>query len=322
MIEAATIATAFYGFMEPYRLKVRQVVFKSSKIPPSFSGKTVLFLSDIHHGYIFSLRRVKKLVKIANGIRPDIVILGGDYVSINPKHLPPVFKELKRLKPSIEKFGVLGNHDYDTDADLAIKCMRDAGIKNLENRGCWVSSGDDRIRIGGVIDISSNVPQDVAPVLEGVSSDELVILVSHNPESLDRVGTDGIDLVLAGHTHGGQVAPLGVISTVIFRAIQNNKYISKWMSVNMTNIIQQNDDGSLGRGHIVKGDTDILISNGIGAVYAPFRIFARPEMILVTLENSEFPNKCEIKRLPSSLSILTERISSSSRFLFGRKANK
>jgi len=265
MIETV-IAVAVYSFFEPYWLKIKQLELDSEKIPTSFDGKTVVFVSDIHCGKTFSLNRVRGLVKKINRLRPDIIILGGDYISHDASKILPVFKEFKKFKPTIATFGVLGNHDCDCDIDLSRKGMRDAGIKSLDNRGCWVSVGDGRIRLGGVGDRSAG-PQDVEATLEETTPEDFVILISHNPSFIKEVPENSVDFMLSGHTHGGQIAPLGLFGPIL----SLSKY--GFRSKHRCGIVDENG-------------VKMFVSSGIGAVMLPVRLMANPEIVHITLKRS------------------------------------
>ena len=110
-----------YSSLETRWIKITPVTIESPDIPSSFDGKRIVFVSDIHHGVALSKERVRKLVERINNLQPDIVILGGDYVSEEEKYIEPVFTELGKLKSNYGVFGVMGNHDYFVNGDLSKK---------------------------------------------------------------------------------------------------------------------------------------------------------------------------------------------------------
>ena len=264
MIETAITAVAVYSLFEPYWLKIKQLELDSEKIPASFDGKTIIFISDIHCGKSFSLNRVRGLVKKINRLRPDIIILGGDYISHDEGIILPVFKELKKLKPTIATFGVLGNHDCECDIELSRKGMRDAGIKSLDNRGCWVSVGDERIRLGGVCDQKAG-PQDIGPTLEETTPEDFKVLISHNPSFISKVPEDSIDFMLSGHTHGGQIAPLGLLAPLVPLSKGGAKVRHR-------------------RGVVDQNGVKMFVSSGVGTVILPMRLMSNPEIVYITLK--------------------------------------
>lgn len=108
-----------YTFIEPYWLKTKTYTIASPEVPACFQKTKIVFLSDIHHGPFFSVKRLRKLVEKVNRLEPDIILLGGDYVHRDPKYIAPCFRELSRLKAPLGVYGVLGNHDHWEDLVFA-----------------------------------------------------------------------------------------------------------------------------------------------------------------------------------------------------------
>jgi len=258
---ALAIALLAYPFLEPYWLTVREVTFVDPDVPPALSGLRIAFLTDIHHGPYFSLGRVRHMVDRTNQLQPDIILLAGDYVHRDEKYIIPCFTELARLEAPLGKYGVLGNHDHWEDALLTSESMIEAGIEWINNRAVWVERDGQRFKIGGVDDLWEGV-QRIEPTVEDVSEDDLVLLVSHNPDYVEQMGTNKIDLVLSGHTHGGQVTLFG-----------------RWAPFVPSQYGQTYRSGLVDRGF-----TRVLISNGIGTITPPVRLFCRPEIVLLRLQ--------------------------------------
>ena len=110
-----------YSSIESRWIKTTYVTIESPDIPTSFNGRRIVFVSDIHHGAALSVERVKKLVQRINDLHPDIIILGGDYISLNEKYIRPVFEEFRNLKSKYGVYGVLGNHDCYVNGSLTKK---------------------------------------------------------------------------------------------------------------------------------------------------------------------------------------------------------
>ncbi|GAB4506332.1 MAG: hypothetical protein Kow00123_04700 [Anaerolineales bacterium] len=250
-----------YALAEPYWLRVRHLRVADADVPPAFHGTRIAFLSDIHHGPFFSVERVRRVVGIVNGLQPDIILLGGDYVHRDARYIAPVFAELARLRAPLGVFAVAGNHDHWEGIDETRAAMARAGIVNLDNRAVWITIGDDRIRIGGVGDLWEDA-HDIAPTLDGVRESDFVILLSHNPDFAEQIQTDWIDLVLSGHTHGGQVTLFGLWAAAVPSA-----YGQKYRS-----------------GFVRTEQTLVYVTTGVGTVTPPVRFSARPEVVLITLE--------------------------------------
>ncbi|MGE5416802.1 MAG: metallophosphoesterase [Acidobacteriota bacterium] len=262
-ILAIILIVALYSLLEPYLLEVKPYTITSEQIPPAFDGLSIVFLSDIHRGPFFSEDRVANLVYKVNEINPDIVLLGGDYVHVHNRYMPSCFRELANLKTK-NKFGVLGNHDYYGGADLTRYYMATAGIRCLNNRSVWLNRGKQRIKLGGVGDLEEDV-QDLSPTINNVNASDYVILLSHNPDYAESITSNKVDLVLSGHTHGGQITFFGL-----------------WTPVNKSNYGQKYQTGLVQAPH-----TKVLVSNGIGSVIVPLRFGARPQIVQLTLKHKD-----------------------------------
>jgi hypothetical protein len=249
-----------YSLIEPYLIETKEVTIQSNQIPPEFDGKRIVFLTDIHYSPFFSIDRVNSLVNQTNALKPDLILLGGDYVTNDPDSLGPVFSSLSHLKAPLGVYGVLGNND---PKNVSIQAMENAGITYIGNNGVWIGNNSSRIRVGGVGDMDTDVPNQL-PILQGVTPEDFVILVSHKPDYFPKVSKSKVDLVLAGHTHGGQITLFGLYAPFV-----NSQYGQEYVS-----------------GVKKLGNDTLIISNGIGMVWAPVRFFARPQIIIITLKRT------------------------------------
>lgn len=241
---------AAYSFVEPYLIETKEITIESNKIPAEFDGKRIVFLTDIHYGPFFNKERLDNLVNQTNQLHPDIILLGGDYVTNTPSDVGPAFSSLSKLKAPLGVYGVLGNNDPESST---IQTMKNSGITYIGNSAVWVGNSTSRIRIGGVGDMDTDVPNQL-PTLNGVTPQDFVILVSHKPDYFEKVSKSKIDLQLSGHTHGGQITLFGLWAPLI-----NSKYGQKYVT-----------------GEIVSGNNTLIISNGIGMVWAPVRFLQDP----------------------------------------------
>ncbi|MFP4016476.1 MAG: metallophosphoesterase, partial [Halanaerobiales bacterium] len=197
----------------------------------------------------------------------DIILLGGDYVHRDPKYIEPCFSVLGKLKAAQGVYAVLGNHDHWEGADLTRKSMSRVGITLIDNKALWLKNGEARIKLGGVGDYIEDIP-DVEPTISDTQKEDFVILLTHNPdfvEHIDQIAADKIDTVFAGHTHGGQVTLFGMYAPII-PSENGQKYRTGSLEINSMKVI---------------------ISNGLGTVTPPVRFFARPQIIVATLESGE-----------------------------------
>lgn len=257
-----------YAFSEAFWLEIKQVPVIDPNIPAAFDGVTIVFATDIHHGRNFPIRRLRAFVNTVNQLHPDIVLFGGDYYQWREKYIKPVFAELTKIHAPLGKFGVFGNHDYWKDfLETARPAREQAGIAALDNQAVWIVKDGARIKIGGVGDWEE-ARQDLRPTVRDVTEQDFVILLSHNPEFAEFIHTRKIDLVLSGHTHGGQVSLFGLWSPCARRLQYGQKYL---------------------KGSIRTPFTTVMVSKGVGSVFLPMRFFARPDILVLTLKKPEKP---------------------------------
>ncbi len=250
-----------YSLIEPYCIETKEVVIESDQIPSEFDGAKIVFLSDIHQGSgpFFDAARTNALVNQVNALNPDIILLGGDYVSDDPSHINSTFSELSKLNAPLGVYGVLGNND---PKEATIKAMSDVGITYIKNGGLWIGKENSKIRIGGVGDFLTD-SQNSRTAIGNASQNDFVILLSHNPDFFPYATTKSkIDLMLSGHTHGGQITFFGLWAPIV-HSKYGNEYRTGVKYIN---------------------NTTLVISNGIGTTILPARFFAPPQIIVLKLK--------------------------------------
>ena len=247
-----------YGLMEPYFIQTKEIIIESNDIPADFDGKKIVFITDIHQSLFFNDRRTEDLVSQVNELNPDMILLGGDYVSDYSPEVNSCFNKLSKLKAPLGVYGVLGNND---PPELSIIAMKNANITYIGNKGLWVKNNSVKIRVGGVGDYIRD-SQDQSMAIGDADKNDFVILVSHNPDYFPEVDKSRVDLMLSGHTHGGQITLLG-----LWAPITHSKYGQQYLT-----------------GVKKLDNTTLVISNGIGTIIAPLRIFAPPEIIVIKLK--------------------------------------
>jgi len=142
--------------------------------------------------------------------------------------------------------------------------MADAGITLLRDEAVWVERNGERIRMGGVSDYRVDNPR-FRPTVRGTGEDDFVLLVSHEPDLAEELPRGAVDLVLSGHTHGGQVTVFGLWAFHV-----PSDYGQKYRT-----------------GRVANEATTVIVSNGIGtSTIPPVRLFARPQIVVITLERS------------------------------------
>lgn len=247
---------------EPYLLKVESRTINLRRLPVELDGLRIVQLSDIHHSPFTSRAQVERAVETANELRPDIIALTGDYISHEPNYAAPCAEMLGRLRAKFGVFAILGNHDHWTDAQLITDLFRAEGITVLVNQGMRFEQNGGSFWLAGVDDTMVGL-EDLPLALSGSSADEMKLLLAHNPIILRRAARAGVDLVLSGHTHGGQIT---------WRAERNAAGRPRRRLLR-----------GLGR----QGDTQIYVTRGLGTVVLPVRYGCPPEVSLLELKRGE-----------------------------------
>jgi predicted MPP superfamily phosphohydrolase len=226
----------------------------------------IVQLSDVHHSPFLDEERINEAVRMANDLRPDMVALTGDYISHSRDYISPCARALGRLRASQGVFAVLGNHDHWTDGAMMRDALADQGIRVLCNESTRIERGSSHIRLAGVDDLMVK-RDDLRLALEETSWYETRILLSHNPAIIREAARAGVDLVLSGHTHGGQ------INWRLLTGRQDRK-IARWL---------RRPSRRLMRGHAQLGSTQLYVNRGLGTVIVPLRYGCPPEITLLEI---------------------------------------
>jgi len=213
---AATAGLAAVGadstLIEPNRPRLTRKEVALRRWPTRLDGFTIALLSDFHYDPYFSVHPIRTAVEIVNGLRPDLIALTGDFVSVpifgsaarGAANAEPCAELLKKLQAPHGVWSVLGNHDVFADADRVTSALQAVGIAMLSNKSIAIEKDGSRFWLGGVDDVLGG-NADVPGTLRGVPGDEPLVLMAHEPDYADYVAAYPVDLQLSGHTHGGQV---------------------------------------------------------------------------------------------------------------------
>jgi len=272
-LSATPFAACAYGLMyERTDIETTRQSIRLKRLPKAFEGFRIAQLSDIHIGPFMPADEIRRCVAMANQLKPDLVALTGDFVSWEGSPEGAVVEALSGLKAPFGIYGCLGNHERWAHVEESItRLFAEKGARMLRQENATIASGVDRLNLIGV-DYQTRAPfgpsQDgvVSHYLQGVEPlllpDTVNILLSHNPNTFDRAAELGIDLSLAGHTHGGQVT-LEYISPDLSPARLITAYV---------------------RGLFRKGDTQLYVNRGIGTIFSPVRFGSPPEITLYELK--------------------------------------
>ena len=235
------------------------------ELPGWPSDLRIAVLSDLHVGSPHvGLDKLRVIVEKTNAENPALIVLLGDFVIGGPNRRggvrgggfvepEPIADELKKLRAPLGVFAVLGNHDWWYDGDRVGKALTDAGVPVLENKAVHVGP----VWLGGIADSWTRHP-DVAGTLQQVTNDDPVVLITHNPDIFPDVPSR-VSLLLAAHTHGGQVN-LPIIGRVV--TTSRLGYVA---------------------GAYVEQGRHLFVTTGIGTSILPVRFGVPPEIVILTV---------------------------------------
>lgn len=248
---------ARYAIAEANSLTIENVRISIKRLPKKLEGFRLVHLSDIHHSPFTNLEHIERAVKLANSLKPDMFVLTGDYVSHENEYIAPVAEVLGKLESEFGTYACLGNHDHWTDAEAVTEHFRGADIKVLINEGLRFEARGASFWLAGVDDYMVG-KTDLWSALRGSFPDEMKMLLAHNPVIIRQAARADVDLMLSGHTHGGQVKIRDDEKRVLpQRRLKNGLHRRK--------------------------DTQIYITRGIGTVVLPVRFQCPPEISLLEL---------------------------------------
>jgi len=208
--------------VEPGWIELTRPVLRLPNCPPGWQGARIAHLTDIHVGRWISLKDVAEMVALTNAAKPDVVLLTGDFVSPRRAITSEYARVLSELQAPLGSFAVLGNHDHWTSASGVRDMLEEAGVRVLRNEGTLLQRRGDGLWLAGTGDLWEDAPR-VDLAMRGAPGDVPRILMQHNPDFAEQLTpADGVDFMLSGHTHGGQVRLPG--KRPIILPIQHRKY--------------------------------------------------------------------------------------------------
>lgn len=187
-------------------VKLERVEIKIKKLKKSYK---IAQLSDIHIGGLIDKDFIRDIVLRVNALRVDLVVITGDLIDIEMERAKDTLAELAHLESTYGTFFIAGNHEYFHDIVKIIETLKELGIRVLENENVYIGDVGEGFNLAGVYDIfgyrtNTYVP-DINKALSNLKSSPTVLL-AHQPKYINEV-TDSVDLMLSGHTHGGQLFP-------------------------------------------------------------------------------------------------------------------
>jgi predicted MPP superfamily phosphohydrolase len=257
----AVVLTLVGGAWNATRLATAELDLKVPRMAGSAERLTVVVASDLHLGAAVGPTRLAKVVGRINGLEPDVVLFAGDIVdeSVTPEIEAKLGAIMRRLRTRLGVYAVPGNHEFYSGLETNLACLRACGITVLEDQAVRVG---DAFTLVGRRDPSSLKIQEVRLSIEGIlaasglAGDLPIVVLDHQPVRLEEAERAGVALQISGHTHDGQIFPIGLINGLIYE---------------------------LNWGYLRKGATQYYVTSGAGTWGPPIRVGSRAEVVRVRL---------------------------------------
>lgn len=240
--------------------EVVKVDMPITSLPRELIGFRIVQLSDIHAGPFITEQHMVKIVTEANRLSPDLIVVTGDIIHSSKDFIPSCMRALSRLRARYGIYACMGNHEYLVDPDTVRRAVEAIGIRMLINEGRILTIGKSKLNLSGIDDLGYGAP-DLRGALEGLDPAAPTLLLSHRPEAFPSAARHGVNFILSGHYHGGQVKvkAFGVSFTPV-RLL--TKYIEGTFRI---------------------GTSRLYVSRGLGTTGTPVRLGSRPELTLFRL---------------------------------------
>ncbi|MDY6852136.1 MAG: metallophosphoesterase [Thermodesulfobacteriota bacterium] len=268
------------GFVNSRDPELVRVDIGLKRLPPSFDGLKVAQITDIHSGRLVPTKLIRAGVDLVQSATPDLIVLTGDFITgaslfawgrlggFKPRLFKECLQELAGLSAPFGVYAVLGNHDFWSGPEVTAKVdrgLRDIGVKVLRNEMVTLVKSGQKLHISGIDDYWERSCKP-SRALRDAPISACKVLLSHNPDvNQDLEALDNqVDLVISGHTHGGQVV-LPLIGAPFLPSPFGQKYRS---------------------GLVRDGERQTYISRGLGVFFVPIRINCPSEITLLTLRRA------------------------------------
>jgi predicted MPP superfamily phosphohydrolase len=248
-----TVGAGTYGVLNGPTVK--RITVPLARLPRAAHGFRIAVVSDIHLSPVLGRSFAQRVVDTVNSTQPDLIAVVGDLVDGTVRDLGPAAAPLAGLRARHGAYFVTGNHEYFSGAEEWVDEVRDLGLRPLENVRTELAHFD----LAGVNDIageSHGQGPDFGKALGDRDTSRAVVLLSHQPVTIDEAVKHGVDLQLSGHTHGGQLWP--------------GPYLAELANPTVAGLEKY-------------GDTQLYVSRGAGAWGPPTRVGAPSDVTVVEL---------------------------------------
>jgi len=265
--------------VEPRWLEVKEVEVPLGRLPRRLDGFRIAHLSDFHCSPLVSEEFLSRCIRTAVAADVDLALVTGDFVTDSPDWVPGLTPLLSELRARCGAFAILGNHDHYVCPDSVAAAVAGAGVRVLRNEShrlevdgeiLWIVGIDSmrarqyRLSKAQQAAIDRTMRGYLCRAMEGVDEEGCRILMAHSPDIFPDAQRAGIDLMLSGHTHGGQVRFPVVGATVV-----PSRFGARYAA-----------------GLFVENGTTLYVNRGLGVVRLPIRFLCRPEVSILTLRQA------------------------------------
>lgn len=251
-----------YGSYNAKNIQVKNYSIKIDRYEKLNKSLNIVMLSDIHMGDIITYKDIEKITTKINNLKPDIVLISGDvfdgdyYAVENIQEIEGLFK---KLESKYGTYAVLGNHDSGKSYEEMVDFFKQADINLLQDEN--VSVSDEFILCGRKdatpIGVQGESRKSIKELLDNVDGNKPIIMLDHQPTSINEAELNNVDLLLSGHTHKGQLFPGNLITNKLFL---------------------------VDYGYLKVNDLNVIVSSGVGTWGPPMRICSESEIINIKLE--------------------------------------
>lgn len=270
------MASGTYAYaLEPTWLETNRHTVKLPKLPPAFDGLRIVQLSDLHHSEYLGREYLDQVLDAAMAEKPDMILLTGDFITgfrgdvkdyrrrTDDFFLRELTEMFRKLKTPLGVWGCPGNHDFWYGFSTVKRFLKQSNVRLLRDEHVRFNRKDQQIILVGLTDLWSEAIR-WRRALRHTSKKDCRIVMMHNPDSFGQTVRFGLDFVLCGHTHGGQIS-LPFIGPPVL-PIANRRFVQGWFR---------------------EGDTQMYVNRGIGVIGIPIRFNARPEIAVFDLQKQD-----------------------------------
>lgn len=264
-----SLAVNGYGYYEAKALRTERITIRTSKLPHERGRIRIAQISDLHLGAIVRENMLDKVIQIIEREKPDMVISTGDLVDGDIRHISHLAEKLKKVDAGMGKFAITGNHELYGGIRHTTQFLKDSGFTVLRGEGVTI---DDTINIAGIDFAGAEAhlqreeihqrPED--EILSGLNGNLFTVLLKHRSD-VEEKSLGLFDLQLSGHTHKGQIFPMNLATTFIFK--HHSGFIK------------------------LKDGAAIYVSRGSGTAGPPIRFLSTPEVTIIDIVKEDSVSK-------------------------------